>query len=143
VSEKADKHYSLGFLTKSFGLWYSNVEILCGMFQWKSPAIKLHSHFGVFEILTAYTPVHTYPKTMTYRCIVDTKYWDSFFDKKEHSDLKSYRPTGFNIDPDSIESMKSLQARIESGQGPFYLRPDEIREQKLKAPLHVWQLAKT
>jgi hypothetical protein len=33
--------YGLGFLTKAFGLWYANVEMLCGITQWASPAVHL------------------------------------------------------------------------------------------------------
>lgn len=133
-----DRKYALGFLTKAFGLWYGNVEILCGMTQWQSPAIRLHSHYGPFEVLTAYTPVHSYARTLTYRTRLDLAYWPSFFDQKEPERL--YRPAGFQVLPGDEASLRSFQRRIEEGQGPFYLNPTEIRVQELDAPVHVYRI---
>src|SRR6185312_514387 len=64
---EADRLYGLGFLSKAFGLWYANVESCLGMTQWGSPALKLHTHYGHMQIVTAYTPVHSHAKTITYR----------------------------------------------------------------------------
>jgi hypothetical protein len=142
VKNEADELYALGFLTKAFGLWYANVEILCGMFQWGSPAIKLHSHYGPFQILTAYTPVHTYPTTMTYRALIDTRYWLSFFTGGDGVDLSLYKDTGLKVDPKKVTSLKALQTQIEAGRGPFYLRPDEVRT-NYKKPMGVWHFEKS
>ncbi|MCJ8277230.1 MAG: hypothetical protein MJK18_10350, partial [Bdellovibrionales bacterium] len=57
---KEKRYYGLGFLSKAFGLWYANVNICCGFTQWGNAAIKLHSYYGPFQILTAYTPLHSY-----------------------------------------------------------------------------------
>ncbi|MEZ4873543.1 MAG: hypothetical protein R2827_15140 [Bdellovibrionales bacterium] len=64
---KEDRLYGLGFLSKAFGLAYANIRTCCGMTQWNSPAIRLHSHYGVLEVLTAFTPAHTHAHTLTYR----------------------------------------------------------------------------
>ncbi len=134
-----DKIYALGFLTKAFGLWYANVEVLCGMTQWESPAIRLHSHYGPFEVLTAYTPVHSYARTLTYRSRLNFDYWPSFF-TQDSSLASGYRYAGFEVDPKSEDSLKQVQARIESGEGPFYLNPSEIRTQDLGDSLKVYKL---
>ena len=52
--KKKHRYYGLGFLTKAFGLWYANIPVCCGVTQWTSPALKIHSHYGVIEVLTAY-----------------------------------------------------------------------------------------
>lgn len=140
--EKEDQLYALGFLTKAFGLWYSNVGTLCGMTQWLSPAIRLHSHFGPFEILTAYTPVHSYARTLTYRSKIDLDYWPTFFNRKVLAyRSKQYVDSGYLVDPKSDESLKNLQGLIENGDGPFYFNPSEIRTQPLDMPLKVYRLA--
>lgn len=136
-----DQLYALGFLTKAFGLWYANVDWLCGMTQWLSPAIRLHSNYGRFEIMTAYTPVHSYSKTLTYRCQIDLDYWPGFFDKGFQAHQDDYKPTGFLLDPKDEKSLKALQAKIENGEGPFYFLPSEIRTQALEDPLKVYRLA--
>jgi hypothetical protein len=139
VSEN-DQLYALGFLTKAFGLWYANVEVLCGMTQWLSPAIRLHSHYGHFEILTAYTPVHSYARTLTYRCRVNLDYWPTFFDQVAVNQT-DYEYSGYSLDPKDDESLKALQRRIEKGEGPFFFKPGEIRTQPLDMELKVYRLA--
>lgn len=137
--EEKDRLYALGFLTKAFGLWYANVEVLCGMTQWQSPAIRLHSHYGAFEILTAYTPIHSYARTLTYRSRLDFNYWSGFFEKRPQRDFENHREAGFSVDPRDDESLKALQRRIERGEGPYFLNSYEIRTQALDEPLKVYR----
>lgn len=126
--ERKNKLYGLGFLTKAFALWYANIEICCGMTQWTSPALRLHSHYGEFEILTAYTPVHDYAETLTYRLTVDTHYWEVFFKKNMSENFESrYKVSEISVVRTQAESLKLLQRLIEMGKGPFYLRPSELR----------------
>ena len=94
------KSYGVGFLTKAFGLWYANVEICCGITQWGSPAVRLHTHYGDFEVLTAYTPIHSYARTLTYRLKVETAEWRRFFTSQPAPDFaKRYEFAGFEVDP--------------------------------------------
>ena len=138
--KRSEKFYGLGFLTKAFALWYANVNICCGMTQWTSPALQLHSHYGVIEILTAFTPVHDYPHTLTYRLKVDTTYWTHFFKPQVSEDFEnSYESAGFEVNPKLESSLISLQRKIEAGEGPFYLRPSEIREQEVGQPLTIYR----
>ncbi len=138
---KESQLYALGFLSKAFGLWYANVENLCGMTQWLSPAIRLHSNYGPFEIMTAYTPVHSYARTLTYRSRISLDYWPAFFNKGQPTNHGGYIDSGFEVDPKNDESLKALQSRIENKEGPFYFKPSEIRLQPLDSPLKVYRLA--
>ncbi|MFK8137019.1 MAG: hypothetical protein AB8E15_01550 [Bdellovibrionales bacterium] len=138
---KEDRMKGLGFLTKAFGLWYSNIKKLCGVTQWGSPSIKLHSFYGNIEILTAYTPVHTHAGTLTYKSWVDCRMWSRFFTREKSPAFDFYyKNAGFQIDPKSDDSMKGFQIRIESGQGPFFLYNDEIRHKGLDESLDVFKL---
>ncbi|PWU18283.1 MAG: hypothetical protein C5B49_07455 [Bdellovibrio sp.] len=133
--------YGLGFLSKAFGLWYANVESCCGITQWGGPALKLHTHFGHLQILTAYTPVHTHAQTMTYRSQVDPKVWEKFFTReRDDSFLQKYEPSGAMIDPMSSTSQIAIQRRIQGGEGPFYLSAAELSEKKLTEPLTLYRL---
>lgn len=135
-----DRYYALGFLSKAFGLWYANVKFLCGMTQWLSPAIKLHSHYGDFEVLTAYTPVHTHSETLTYRCRIHPSYWASFFQPTNLDDVsKKFVKSPLVLNPKDAESLKFLQTHLEAGQGPYYLNPKEIRTLPLGSPLQVFR----
>lgn len=139
VSEK-NRLYGLGFLTKSFGLWYANVEICCGITQWASPAVRLHTHYGDFEVLTAYTPVHSYARTLTYRVTVETAEWKRFFTSKASPDFeKRYQPAGFEVHPDDEDSLRSFQAKLEESREKYFLDATQIRTQPLKAPLKVYK----
>lgn len=137
---EADRLYGLGFLTKAFGLWYANVESCCGMTQWGNPALKLHTHFGHMEIVTAYTPVHSHAQTITYRVQVDTNCWEQFFTREaDYEFLEKYQPAGFQIDPRSEESMISLHTKVMNNEGPFFLSAAEIASKKLSEPLSIFE----
>lgn len=141
--EKKDRLYSLGFITKAFGLWYANIRNLCGMTQWDSPALKLHTQFGHLEVLTAYTPVHTHPATVTYRTWVDSRLWYRFYSKSPAVEFDEfYEETEHKVEPGDTESMKRLQRAIERGAGPFYLSGEEIAQRKKNTPISIYKLTK-
>ena len=134
------RYYGLGFLSKAFGLWYANVEICSGITQWGSPSVRLHTHYGDFEVLTAYTPVHSNPQTLTYRLKSDPEEWERFFTGEAQLDFKDrYSYCGFNVDPKDVKSLISFQSRIEKGEGPFFLDAGEIRTSALDASLKVYR----
>ena len=138
--EKEERYYGLGFLTKAFGLWYTNISVCCGITQWTSPAMKLHAHYGEMEVLTAYTPAHSYPQTLTYRLNVNTHYWGRFFTGQPSDEFeKNYqRQVGFVVEPQLKSSLIELQRRIERGEGPFFLRPSDVRCWSLGQVLPVY-----
>ncbi len=134
-----DRFYGLGFLSKAFGLWYANVESCLGITQWGSPALKLHSHYGHMQIVTAYTPVHSHAKTITYRVEVDVQCWEKFFTREEDLHfLEQYGPTQMIIDPKDEQSMRELHNRLQNGEGPYFLSAAEIAAQKLTEPLTIY-----
>lgn len=136
---ETERLYGLGFLSKAFGLWYANVESCLGMTQWGSPALKLHTHYGHMQIVTAYTPVHSHAKTITYRVEVNTNVWEKFFNREEdYQFLEKYRPSGLEIDPLREESMIDLHSRIQNGEGPFYLSAADIASKSLKEPMLIY-----
>ncbi len=137
--DPVDQFYGLGFLSKAFGLWYANIEVCCGMTQWNGHALKLHSHYGALEVLTSYTPVHSFPETLTYRLKVDSDYWNCFFNKKPSDHFHAtYKPTSLQVEPLNVLSLQKLQGLIEQGEGPFFLDGDEIRKNG-KPSLTVYQ----
>ncbi len=139
--DKSEGLRGLGFLTKAYGLWYANIKNLCGITQWHSPAMKLHSHYGSFEVITSYTPIHTYPNTLTYKSWVDSRVWHRFFTKTPSQEFAEFfHYAGFEVDPREVDSLKSFQSKIESGEGPFYLSEHEIREKESLAKLRVYRL---
>lgn len=140
---EADRMYGLGFLSKAFGLWYANVESCLGMTQWGSVALKLHTHYGHMEIVTAYTPVHSHAKTITYRVEVNTECWEEFFTKEEdYGFLEKFEPSSLMLDPKDERSMIDLHERIQSGEGPYFIGAADIASKKLTDSLIIYQSKK-
>lgn len=135
-----ERFYGLGFLSKAFGLWYANVESCLGMTQWGSPALKLHTHYGHMQVMTAYTPVHSHANTITYGVDVDTHCWEQFFTREpDLAFLEKYGLTDKTIDPKDTQSMIELHTRIQKGEGPFFLSAADIASKKLTEPLQIYQ----
>lgn len=140
IVDAGDRFYGIGFLSKAFGLWYANVRTCCGMTQWTSPSVKLHSHYGEFEVLTAFTPVHSYAHTLTYRVEVDSSRWIHFFRSTDKAEaLHTQRQTaGFCVEPREEDSLRSFQNRLESGEGPYFLDGTEILRKPIGDSLQVY-----
>lgn len=139
-----ERVYGLGFLTKAFGLWYANVEMLCGVTQWTSPAVRLHTHYGDFEVLTAYTPVHSHARTLTYRMVTDSREWARFFTREEGPDFaQKYVYAGFDVDPKDDSSLISFQRKLETRNERYYLNATQLRSDELDATLKVYKRKNT
>ena len=140
ILPKELQYYGIGFLSKGFGLWYANVQKVCGMTQWTSPSVRLHAHYGDFEVLTAFTPVHSYSHTLTYRVEVDSKRWEKFFSKDgiQHFDQK-YVKAGFDVAPTDEASLIRFQRKLEAGEGPFYINGAETVSKPLGETLTVYR----
>jgi hypothetical protein len=140
---KGQGYYGLGFLSKAFGLWYANVNICCGFTQWGNAAIKLHSYYGPFQILTAYTPLHSYARTLTYRVKVNPQMWPHFFSKEPLEQFdQNFKSSGRTIKPKEDQSLIDLQTSLEGGEGPFFLNSQEILAKDVGAPLNLFQPVK-
>lgn len=136
----ADRFYGLGFLSKAFGLWYANVESCLGITQWGSPALKLHTHYGHMEVVTAYTPIHSHAGTITYRVDVNTDCWKAFFSREaDYGFLEKHTPSGRMLNPGDISSMIDLHSRIQRGEGPFFVGAADIASKKLTDSLIIYQ----
>lgn len=136
-----EKHfYGIGFMSKAFGLWYANVRTCCGVTQWMSPSVRLHAHYGDFEVLTAYTPVHSYARTLTYRVNVDASVWHQFFTKEWPVDFdQHFEPAGFSVDPQQESSLKAFQTKLQDGEGRYFLRGQETMEKALTDSLTIYR----
>lgn len=140
ILPKEEQFYGLGFISKAFGLWYSNVELCSGMTQWGGAALKLHSHYGHLELVGGFAPVHSHANTVTYRVEVNSESWERFFDRGEDLGfLEKYAPTEFQVDPKDLASQIRLQQMIEAGEGPFYLSTTELSKNKLGDRLTIYR----
>ncbi len=137
--KKEDQFHGIGFVSKAFGLWYANVRTCCGMTQWTSPSVKLHANYGEFEVLTSFTPVHTYARTLTYRLKVIPEQWDRFLTKVDKLKIRpNLEYAGFDVDPEDEASLIRFQRRLEKGEGPYYLNSQETAVKSLKTPHRIY-----
>lgn len=142
----ADRLYGLGFLSKALGLWFAGVRLVYGVAQWASPAVRLHAYFGEFEIVGAYTPLHSHPATLTYRARVDLGRAAEFFAASTRARTPAAADpatdlvdAGFVVDPKDAESLKSFQRRLEERSARYYLNANQIRTGALDAALNVYK----
>jgi hypothetical protein len=56
----------LASATKAVGLKVFRARRFYGVTQWRSLALHIHTKFGPLDLLTAYTPAHSEPRTLTY-----------------------------------------------------------------------------
>ena len=61
----------LATLTKALGIRVTRASKQYGATQWDSESIALHLRFGEMNLLSAYTPAHTHPETLSYLIEVD------------------------------------------------------------------------
>ncbi|MEM9696590.1 MAG: hypothetical protein AAGA56_28875 [Myxococcota bacterium] len=66
-----DRLPGLAILTKALGVVTSRATLQYGATQWSSGSIGLHLRLGEMELLSAYTPAHTHPETLSYRIEVN------------------------------------------------------------------------
>jgi hypothetical protein len=100
----------LRVLTQALGLRVFPVQTLYGTSQWRSPTLAVHARFGPLDLLTAYTPAHSLPSTVTFRFPVSEGRLRRALGDAEP---RARRPRF--IDADDQEGLRRLQAEIEAG----------------------------
>lgn len=104
----------LGSFTKALGVKVFGVDRLLGATQWASPSLFIHAKFGPLELVTAYTPAHTEPETLTYAVdLDDLRLRATLGDPSVR--IERPRPT-LELRSDDVAGMRALQDRIEAGE---------------------------
>lgn len=108
-------HY-LAAITKSLGLAAYKTEECFGATQWNSQSIAVHTRYGPLDLVTAYTPAHSFAETLTYHFSVDDNALRAAMgDPKAEAAI--HRPeSDLLIHADRPEEMIALQYRIEAGE---------------------------
>jgi len=124
----------LGGLTKAYGLAVYRARRQIGATQWNSSALSIHVRLGPLELLSAWTPAHSEPWTLTYGVdlsdarllnlardpagVVDTPEVDLWVDSQDHA------------------LQRDLQGRIERGER-FQIvgKPELVGHERLRVPV--------
>ncbi len=139
ILEKKDRWSALGFLTKAFGLWYFNIKNLYGLTQWGSPALKVHTNYGTFQIKVAYNLIHDYAETITYLVDVQSRYWTEYLDDVQ-GPRPNYKPTGLVMGSKDKVKMLEFQKQLELGQGPFFIDGRDFTDEDSLKNIKIYTL---
>ncbi len=102
----------LATLTKVLGVGVTQAKRQYGATQWDSSSISLHLRLGPMEVLSAYTPAHTHPETLSYLIQVDDQTLAAAISPRKHSeDLSGDRI----IEAGDSQAIRDLHDEIESG----------------------------
>ncbi len=133
-----EKLHGLGGLTKAYGLGVYRARRQIGATQWNSIALSIHARLGPLELLSAWTPAHSEPWTLTYG--VDVTEVALLNLARDPAGSVARPKPDFWVDSDDHPAMRALQSRIEAGER-FHIvgRPERVGPERLRVP--VAQLA--
>jgi hypothetical protein len=104
----------LASVTKALALKCFGCTVQIGATQWDSEALHIHTRFGPLDVMTAWTPAHSEPWTLTYRFdITDDKLRYALGDPSAEM---SYPEPDFEILRSDEEAQRALHMRIEAGE---------------------------
>ena len=104
---------SLGTITKALALKAYDVRHFFGATQWDSRALYIHTKFGPLDLITAYTPAHSIPMTLTYAFDVHDDGLRAVLGDPDY-DIE-YPQAAIYLDSDDEEAVRALQSDIEAG----------------------------
>ncbi|WP_428265357.1 hypothetical protein [Haliangium sp.] len=105
---------NLALLTEALGLSAFPIETAYGATQWRSPKLAVHLRFGPLELVTAWTPAHSDPTTLTFRMAVDRDRVERALSTDEPAPVDA--DTVRWLDCDEPADMQALQAELETGR---------------------------
>ncbi|MBI5513763.1 MAG: hypothetical protein HY909_08340 [Deltaproteobacteria bacterium] len=122
----------LGTFTKALGCALLRASRLVGAAQWTGKALGMHRRFGPLELRTAFTPAHSYPRTLTYRHATDPATLRRVVEGREPPDLAL--TTWVRIED---QALRRLQRRLERGARSWLAGPLKEGPQGLCAPVRL------
>ena len=123
----------LASVTKAFGLYTYRTRVLYGATQWHSKALHIHAKFGPLDLVTAYTPAHSEPMSLTYRVEISLNgLLNACGDPSAVIERRA--PTQL-LDADDVQGVRLLQDQIE--RGASYQIVDRPRHEGTKTLLPI------
>ncbi len=105
----------ISLLTEGVALSLFDIKTAYGATQWRSPKLDVHARFGPLELVTAWTPAHSDPNTLTFRFPVTAERIDHAL-MSDDTPLTEHGDDIRWIDCDEQGELRQLQAEIESGR---------------------------
>lgn len=118
----------LAQLTIAYALATLAPRRIYGAVQWRDPELRGHAFHAPLEVLSAYTPAHTLPRSLVFRGDIDEHRIISALDEA------SVPASGERLDCDDEHELRALQARIEAGTKIHILGPPAVHQARTWVP---------
>lgn len=123
----------LASTTKAIGLSVYRTKRLFGATQWLSTALHIHCKFGPLDLVTAYTPAHSEPMTLTYLVEITA---EGLLNACGDPAAQISRPAPtLWVDGADVDRANRLQDEIESGERFQITGPPRREGDKILIPL--------
>lgn len=121
-------------LTCALGLRVFPIETLYGISQWRSPKLEEYADLGPLELVTAYTPAHSLPRTLSFRLQLREVHLTSLLvSPRVHPEAPV--PNAL-LDVDDVDALKKLQRELEAGRRVFIVGHPMTHGPHVLVPLH-------
>jgi hypothetical protein len=124
----------LRVLTGASGLSALGAKTAYGATQWRSSKLHAQVRFGPLELLTAWTPAHSDPRTLTFRADVTAERIDRALSGAPVRPPADAGPLRL-IDCDDDSALRSLQAELESGTRYLVTGPPVVDGSYTRVPI--------
>lgn len=125
-----------GLLTEALGLEAFGIRRAHGATQWRSRKLRVHALFGPLELLTAWTPAHSDPRTLTFRFEPTAETIGRVL-RGEVDEIPPDAPGVRWIDCDDDDVLQDLQAELEAGRRYAVLGPARIDGSYVTVPIRA------
>ena len=121
--------------TLALGLRVFPIQTLYGTTQWRSPKLKIYADLGPLELVTAYTPAHSLPRTLSFKLALQESHRQTLLaSPRVHP---SAPPPNTLLDVDDVASLQTLQRQLEAGQRAYVVGHTMEHGAHVRVPLHV------
>lgn len=120
-------------LTLALGIQAFHLHHMMVVSQWRSPQLGLYAGLGPLELITAWTPAHDNPATCTFKVATPPV----AIERLLRGDLTGPEGIDAYVDADDFDSLRKVQAAIESGRRIAIAGPAEIRGASTRVPLQI------
>lgn len=120
-------------LTLALGLRVFPIKTLYGVSQWRNPRLGVYADLGPLQLMTAYTPAHSLPRTLCFRAAIEPIGLESLLLGPRMHPLAP--PPDVILDVDDVDALVRLQGELEAGVRYDLVGPPEARGAFVLAPL--------
>jgi len=117
-------------LTLAMGTAALGIEHMRSTTRWRRPGLGVYASMGPLELVTAWTPAHDVPETVTFDIRTDDESRRRLL-SSENKETHAHRYLG----ADDADGMIELQRQIETGQRWAIVGPAQIRGSETRIPL--------